>query len=140
LAGIGGRYDYSYQVNSVADAANLITHLAQSGVNIDQLIIAGHGQPATQYLGRERISADVCPQDEEALQNIGAGMSPNGVVELWGCNVANSSEPGSNSQRYLESIANAANRPVVAYTGRTWMIPVIWLPANFGERIITMPK
>jgi len=139
LAGMGNSFDYSYEVSGLTDAANVVARLAQSGVNIDLITIAGHGTEAGQFLGDEMLSpsSEKCPKKQTQIQKIGASLSSSGILQLLGCNVAGA-YPGMNGPEYIQNIANEANRPVVAYTGKTWF--TIWGSANFGDTVIRAPR
>ena len=142
LAGVGAGYDYSYQVSSSADAADVVARLKNSGVQIGRVVVGGHGSPAAQLIGDSLLTPSMVPlrllTTPTDLQKIGAAILPPGAIELIGCEVAGTS-PGMNGSAYLQGVANEAGCPVIAYSGHTYLAPVVWTKIPTGQRVFAQP-
>ena len=142
LAGLGAHYDYSYQTTDLADTADVVTQLKNSGVQISRVVVGGHGVPGRQLIGDSMLVPSPVPLRLLAtptdIQRIGASISPPGTIELMGCEVA-SRYGGKNGPAYLQDIANEAGCPVAAYAGKTYLVPVVWTKMPTGQRVFVQP-
>ena len=92
----------------------IITLLAdQTGLNAIHLL--GHGSAGSLNLGKTTLNATTLPTYEAALARIGAALSEDGDILLYGCDVAQ----GAAGAELIGRLAQATGADIAASTGTT---------------------
>lgn len=92
--------------DSLAELADALS----GRTDIDALHIFSHGSAGQLYLGGETLNAEALVDEKDALARIGAALSTDGDILLYGCNTG----AGEAGQAFVEQLALATSADVAA--------------------------
>lgn len=103
---------YDAQAESIQDVVGDVLQLSQT-VNreIDSLTILSHGGTGYFQLGNGNVNETALANDAATWQNLGAEMSQDARIYVYGCNVASDSGDG---QSFVDKLANLTQADVYA--------------------------
>ena len=100
------------------DLERIEQYLVDSGYalqSVDEISIYAHGSRALVDLGKGSLDISTLGRNAGYLEVIGQYLSPEGGLNLWGCNVAK----GDTGQFFLDSLSSIAKREVRASSDKT---------------------
>lgn len=97
-------------LNAEEDGILQIAAILQGRSSLDSIQILSHGSSGNVYLGSGMLNSDSLTRYAAALSQIGASLSENGDILLYGCNVAE----GEAGFRFIDSLAQYTGADVAA--------------------------
>jgi Ca2+-binding RTX toxin-like protein len=104
-----------YLLNSDSDGVVQIADILSGYQNLDSIQIISHGSPGAVYLGSATLHSDNLYRYTRQLTVIGAALSDNGDILIYGCKVA----AGVVGQDFVNQIAVLTGADVAASTNLT---------------------
>ncbi|PIB93995.1 DUF4347 domain-containing protein [Caulobacter sp. FWC2] len=123
--------NYQAIVDAVAPGAQVVLiDPSQEGVHqmaqalegrsdISAIHVVSHGADGVLLVGSEALHAGNLAQHAQDLATIGAALSPDGDIQLWGCDIAATSA----GQAFVEELARATGADIAASSNDTGSAP-----------------
>jgi hypothetical protein len=102
-------------LDSAQDGVTQIVTVLASVTSLDSIHIVSHGSGGALYIGDTILTEDNLADYQAELSQIGASLSENGDLLLYGCNVA----AGSAGQSFVDELAQYTSADVAASTDLT---------------------
>jgi len=97
-------------LNNVQDGIHQIAETARHYRYLAAVHILSHGQAGALWLTGQRIGAEEIQQYRTALRDIGAALTPDGDIHLYGCNIGQKEQGAA----FLKAFSNATGADVTA--------------------------
>jgi len=102
-------------LNSTSDGLTQVANYLAGQSNVDAIHILTHGETGEVNMGALRLTSSNISAHQADLTRIGAAMTANGDVLLYGCDIAK----GNDGLNLIAQIAKATNTDVAASSDRT---------------------
>ena len=100
-------------VSRIGTQEDALAHVAarlSNEADIQNLLLIAHGAPGALYLGATPLTLETLDARANALAAIGAAMAPDGLISLYGCEVA----AGAEGETFLDRLEELTGRAVAA--------------------------